>query len=103
MSITIHQIRNLLNSYSRQQLQFRLTEAKARKSGSSEPSSPEDRVFISAEAKRLQIYQRTAEEVLKRLMEEYRDSEDMKEEHGEGETSEDGSRASSAGRPDKQR
>jgi|GEM_PF-1221102 hypothetical protein len=97
MSITIHQIRNLLNSYSRQQLQFRLTEAKARKS-EFDSASPEDRVFISAEAKRLQIYQKTAEEVLKRLMEEYRDPEDINEEQGE-EMGEAESRPSSTGRP----
>lgn len=65
MGITIDQIHNLLSTYHRQQVQSKLAEVRGRQGGSSEKG--EDRVVISAEAKRLEIYQRTAEEVLRRL------------------------------------
>lgn len=65
MGITIDQIHNLLSTYHRQQVQSRLAEVRGRQGSSYEKG--EDRVVISAEAKRLEIYQRTAEEVLRRL------------------------------------
>ncbi len=66
MSMTIHQIQSLLSTYQRQQVQSRLAEGRVGVSDGA--SSPErDRVLISAEAKRLQVYQRTAEEVLRRM------------------------------------
>jgi hypothetical protein len=68
----LQQIQNLLNTYQRQQLQSRLAEAKARsfRKSSSKEEQQEDRVIISAEAKRIQLYQRMAGEVLKRMREE---------------------------------
>ena len=66
MSITIHQIQSLLSTYHRQQVQSRLAEARLRLSDDGEETR-EDKVLISAEAKRLQVYQQTAEEVLKRI------------------------------------
>jgi hypothetical protein len=66
MSITIQQIQSLLNTYHRQQVQSRLSEARLRYAGGV-PQRAEDEVLISAEAKRLQIYQKTAEEVVRRM------------------------------------
>jgi hypothetical protein len=65
MGITIDQIQSLLSTYHRQQVQSKLAEARSRQGGLA--GREEDRVVISAEAKRLEIYQRTAEEVLRRL------------------------------------
>lgn len=70
MAINIGQIQNLLSSYQRQQVQSRLSEARLRGEEGSKGRAEEDRLIISAEAKRLQIYQKTAEEVLRRLKEE---------------------------------
>lgn len=72
MSIGIGQIQSLLSAYHKQQVHSRLTEAKFRSGNTEGEASYEDKVVISAEAKRLQIYQKTAEEVLKRLREETR-------------------------------
>lgn len=66
MSITIHQIQSLLSTYQRQQVQSRLAEGRIGLSDGAS-SSEQDRVLISAEAKRLQVYQKTAEEVLRRM------------------------------------
>lgn len=70
MTINIGQIQNLLSSYQRQQVQSRLSEARLRGEEGAKGRVEEDRLIISAEAKRLQIYQKTAEEVLRRLKEE---------------------------------
>lgn len=65
MGVTIDQIQSLLSTHHRQQVQSKLAEARGRQAGPGEKR--EDRVVISAEAKRLEIYQRTAEEVLRRI------------------------------------
>jgi len=70
MGITIGQIQNLLSVYHKQQVESRLAEARIRSSREGASGQEEDRVIISAEAKRLQIYQKTAEEVLRRLKED---------------------------------
>ena len=66
MSITILQIQSLLENYQRQNNQSKVTETKDRHR--SEPSTLDDKVLISAEAKRKQIYEQTAQDVLQRLM-----------------------------------
>lgn len=70
MSINIGQIQNLLSIYHKQQAQAKLAGARIRSVQEGEAKEDEDRVIISAEAKRLQIYQKTAEEVLRRLKED---------------------------------
>jgi hypothetical protein len=81
MSITIHHIQSLLSTYHRQQIQSRLSQTKARRIG--EKLDPqEDKVFISAEAKRLQIYQRTVQDVLSRARGSH--PEDVKNENENG-------------------
>ncbi|MGQ9653168.1 MAG: hypothetical protein ACUVXD_03795 [Thermodesulfobacteriota bacterium] len=81
MSITIHQIQSLLSTYQRQQVQSRLAEGRI---GLSEgaSSSEQDRVLISAEAKRLQVYQKTAEEVLRRMRASMSEGEPEAEDSG---------------------
>jgi hypothetical protein len=78
MSVTINQIQSLLSTYHRQQVRSRLSDAGVGpRQAHSEQS--EDRVFLSAEAKRMQIYQKTAEEVLSRLMHPSQDDCDGEE------------------------
>ena len=67
MSIKIHLLQNLLTTQSRQERQFKVLDAKFLQE--SELTEPEEKTFVSTESKRQQIYQRTAEDVLKRLME----------------------------------
>lgn len=83
MAITIDQIHNLLSTYHRQQVQSKLAEVRGRQGSSSEKG--EDRVVISAEAKRLEIYQRTAEEVLRRLRQDTLTEAESKPEPGASE------------------
>jgi hypothetical protein len=83
MAITIDQIHNLLSTYHRQQVQSKLAEVRGRQGSSSEKG--EDRVVISAEAKRLEIYQRTAEEVLRRLRQDSFPEAESKPEPGASE------------------
>lgn len=83
MGITIDQIRNLLSTYHRQQVQSKLAEVRVRQGSSSEKG--EDKVVISAEAKRLEIYQRTAEEVLRRLRQDSFPEAESKPEPGASE------------------
>jgi ABC-type enterochelin transport system substrate-binding protein len=66
MSITISNIQSLLSTYHKQQAQSRLSEARVRQKAEGSDAQ-EDKVFISAEAKRIQVYQETARDVLKRL------------------------------------
>jgi hypothetical protein len=74
MSINIHQIQSLLSTYHRQQIQSRLSDARSR-SSTKGTGQMEEKVLISAEAKRLQIYQRTAEEVQRRMRDSTREGE----------------------------
>jgi hypothetical protein len=78
MSITINQIQNLLSTYHRKQVESRLSNAGSRH-GNAPTELKEDRVFLSPEAKRIQIYQKTAEEVLSRLMQPAQDDDNGKE------------------------
>ncbi|MEJ5377176.1 MAG: hypothetical protein WHX93_11405 [bacterium] len=80
MGITIDQIQSLLSTYHRQQVQSKLAEARGRQGGSAEKEG--DRVVISAEAKRLEIYQKTAEEVLRRLRQDSFPQPDSESESG---------------------
>lgn len=70
MSVTIHQVQSLLSTYHRQQVQSRLSDARAKRSepaGGSEPAR--DRVEISAQARHARAQnQITTEKVLKRIM-----------------------------------
>jgi hypothetical protein len=78
MSITINHIQSLLSTYHRQQVRSRLSDAGAgHRKAHSEPN--EDRVFLSTEAKRMQIYQKTAEQVLSRLMHPAKNEDNGKE------------------------
>ena len=78
MSITINQIQNLLSTYHRKQVQSKLSDAGARHR-KAHSEQKEDRVFLSTEAKRMQIYQKTAQEVLSRLMHPAQDGNDGEE------------------------
>lgn len=95
MNITMGQIQSLLSSYHRQQVQSRLSEARIRGGEETAGGAKEDQVVISAEAKRLQIYQKTAEEVLRRLKEETTSTDDA----GEGGPQGDGTDAAGASEP----
>lgn len=96
MSITIHQIQSLLSTYQRQQVQSRLAEGRIGLSDASS-SSEQDRVLISAEAKRLQVYQKTAEEVLRRMRASMGEGEPQTEESSEGDEEASAPESSSEG------
>ena len=66
MSITILQIESLLDNYQRQNNQSKAVESKDRLRNAM--PTRDDKVLISAEAKRKQIYEQTAQDVLQRLM-----------------------------------
>jgi hypothetical protein len=81
MGFTINQIKGILSTYHRQQFQSRISEERLRRSGSDHETAG-DKTPISAEAKRLQVYQKTTEDILKRLQDSRQDEiEEQLERH----------------------